>query len=71
MDDTGPEKTIHSARLLLRQWQPEDLEPLVSMSNDPRVMEFFPAFHSRDDCEAMMARMIAHHRERNFGYWAV
>ena len=62
---------IMSERLILRQWQQDDLEPLVTMSNDARVMEFFPSFHSREECEAMLQRIQAHHQQHGFCYWAV
>ncbi len=71
MTDKDRTETIRSSRLLLRPWRQEDLEPLFAMSNDARVMEFFPSFHTRDDCEAMLTRLINHHREHGFGYWAV
>ena len=71
MTDKDQTETIRSSRLLLRPWKQEDLEPLFAMSNDARVMEFFPSFHTREDCEAMLARMINHHQEHGFGYWAV
>lgn len=63
--------TIPSNRLLLRPWRDDDLEPLIAMSNDERVMEFFPSFHTREDCEAMLGRIRTHHELHGFGYWAV
>lgn len=63
--------TIRTSRLLLRPWREEDLEPLVVMSNDAKVMEYFPSFQSREDCEAMLERMRSHHAVHGFGYWAV
>lgn len=71
MQQSDKTRIIRSPRLVLRPWRQDDLEPLVAMSNDARVMEFFPSFHSRDECEAMMSRMINHHQEHGFGYWAV
>lgn len=62
---------IRSRRLLLRSWRDEDLEPLVEMSNDVRVMEFFPSFLSREDCQAMRGRIRTHFEMHGFGYWAV
>lgn len=62
---------IRTPRLLLRGWREEDLEPFLAMSNDARVMEFFPAFLARQECEAMVQRITAHHQQHGFGYWAV
>lgn len=63
--------SIRSSRLLLRQWRDDDLEPLVTMSQDPRVMEYFPAMHSREECVAMLDRIREHHARHDFGYWVV
>ncbi len=32
--------TLMTKRLLLRQWQPEDLEPFIQMAADPEVMAY-------------------------------
>lgn len=34
---------IETPRLLLRNWQPEDLEPFARMNQDSMVMRCFPA----------------------------
>lgn len=64
-------REITTARLKLRRWRPEDLEPFISLSNDPAVMEFFPNLLSREECEASMARVQLHFEQHGFGYWAV
>lgn len=33
---------LETERLRLREWLPEDREPLAAMNADRRVMEFFP-----------------------------
>ncbi|MBL8813959.1 MAG: GNAT family N-acetyltransferase [Planctomycetaceae bacterium] len=63
--------SIQTQRLLLRPWHDSDLEPLVAMGNDPRVMEFFPSLMSREDTVAMLGRIRTHHETHGFGYWAV
>jgi RimJ/RimL family protein N-acetyltransferase len=66
---TVPER--RTARLLLRGWRDEDLDPVAAMNTDPRVMEHFPALLSRDESAAQLARFRAHWKEHGFGWWAV
>lgn len=66
-----PRNAIRSPRLLLRFWRDEDLDPFVKMSNDAKVMEFFPSLHSREDCQAMQGRIRTHFETHGYGYWAV
>ncbi|HEY4429274.1 MAG TPA: GNAT family N-acetyltransferase [Solirubrobacteraceae bacterium] len=66
---TGPE--LRSARLLLRRWREEDLEPLAAMNADPRVMEFFPAPMERYESARMLALVESAFEERGYGLWAL
>jgi RimJ/RimL family protein N-acetyltransferase len=58
-------------RLLLRRWQPSDREPFAKLNRDPKVMEFFPAPTSREESDAMVARIEARFESSGFGLWAV
>ncbi|MAR01060.1 MAG: GNAT family N-acetyltransferase [Oceanospirillaceae bacterium] len=58
-------------RLLLRQWQLSDREPLANMSADTEVMKFFPAVMSREESDAMADRLEAMIAENGYGPWAV
>lgn len=62
---------IVTPRLLLRRWVPDDLEPFAAMNADPRVMEFFQKCATRDESDAMVARIQTHFDEKGFGLWAV
>jgi len=57
--------------LRLRRWQSGDLEPFAAMNADERVMEFFPGLLSRQESDALAARIQQHFAERGFGLWAV
>jgi RimJ/RimL family protein N-acetyltransferase len=35
------EITLHTDRLLLRRWRPDDRAPFAAINADPRVMEWF------------------------------
>jgi RimJ/RimL family protein N-acetyltransferase len=62
---------IRTARLLLRQWRPEDREPFAAMGQDPEVMEFFPSLLTRQDSDASADRAEAGIDKNGFGFWAV
>ena len=53
-------REIETERLLLRRWRASDLEPFAAMNADARVMEHFASVSSRQESEAMMARIRAH-----------
>ncbi|EEA93903.1 GNAT family N-acetyltransferase [Pseudovibrio sp. JE062] len=58
---------IETERLVLRKWEPRDLEGLIEMNADPKVMEFFPAVMSRQDSERMFERLLFKQEEFGFG----
>lgn len=62
---------IKTERLLLRQWRNEDLEQLIEMNRDPKVMEFVGPILSEDQSAAMMERVRNSWRQRRFGRYAV
>jgi RimJ/RimL family protein N-acetyltransferase len=62
---------LRTERLLLRRWQPSDLDPCAAMNADPRVMEHFPALLSRRESAAFIERMKASFADRGYGLWAV
>jgi ribosomal-protein-alanine N-acetyltransferase len=61
---------LRTARLLLRPWRDDDLEPFAALNADPEVMEHFPAPLTRAESDATAARMRAHFSEHGFGLWA-
>lgn len=67
--NTVPER--RTARLLLRGFRGEDLEPLAALNADPRVMEHLPGPMSLQDSAAQLARFRQHWEEHGFGWWAV
>lgn len=62
---------IRTPRLLLRQWRAEDREPFAAMSQDPAVMEHFPALLTREESDAAADRVEACIAQNGFGFWAV
>lgn len=65
------DQQLRTARLLLRGWTDDDLEPFAAMCADPVVMAHFPAPLSRADSDALVARVREHFAEHGYGLWAV
>lgn len=62
---------LPTARLVLRAWREDDLQPFTEMNADPRVMEFFPAPLSAAESAALFARIRDEFRTEGFGLYAV
>ena len=62
---------IETERLILRQWQPDDIRAFVAMNADPRVMEFFVSTLTEEQSIAFAGRIAEHFAEKGFGWWAV
>jgi RimJ/RimL family protein N-acetyltransferase len=64
---------IETARLRLRLFRPEDLDPLATMFRDPQVMRYVadgkPA--DREVAHKALTSVIDHWRRHGFGRWAV
>jgi len=58
-------------RLRLRQWRDGDLAPFAALNADPGVMEHFPAPLSREESDALAARLRDAMASRGWGLWAV
>ena len=67
-DSNGAIQTPH---LLLRRWRDSDLPAFAALNGDPRVMEFMPKLLSREESDAMAARIRMLMTIQGFGFWAV
>ncbi|AEV84740.1 acetyltransferase [Actinoplanes sp. SE50] len=65
--------TIETARLTLREWRDEDLDPLAAMNADPEVMRYIldGEVRDRDQSAAGLQKMIRDWRQQGFGLFAV
>ena len=52
-------------------WRNADLEAFAALNADPRVMEFFPKPLSREESDAVAARIRFHFERHGYGLWAV
>lgn len=62
---------LTTARLQLRPWRDEDIEPFAAMSADPVVMEHFPALLDRQRTIEVVGRIRGHFERESWGLWAV
>jgi len=62
---------IETARLILRQWRPEDRGPFAALNADPVVMEHFPSTLTRAESDAYADRAEAGITANGYGLFAV
>jgi RimJ/RimL family protein N-acetyltransferase len=63
---------LRTARILLRAWRGEDLEPFAAMNADPEVLEHFPSGSmTRAESDALVERFAARWRDDGHAPWAV
>jgi RimJ/RimL family protein N-acetyltransferase len=52
-------------------WLPSDREPFAALNADPRVVDYLGAARSREESDALAARIEADFALHGFGLWAV
>lgn len=62
---------LRGKRVILRAWESRDAEPFAALNADPIVMEYFPSTQSRNESDAMIARMQKGLEERGWGSWCL
>jgi len=62
---------LETKRLLIRQWQDQDIEEFTALNRDPEVMEFFPNLMSESEVRSMVSRCRESIEERGWGFSAV
>ena len=65
--------TLDTARLRLRPWHDDDLEPYAAMCADPEVMRYLGGGVplSRANAWRSMAMLVGHWQLRGYGTWAI
>lgn len=63
--------SIPTERLLLRRWQPSDMDFFMAMNGDPVIMEYFLKPLDAAGCQKMMGWIENHFSTHGFGFWAV
>lgn len=62
---------LQTDRLLLRQWQNEDLAPFAKMNADPQVMKYFPGTLTTEESSQFAERLKDIIQTRGWGLWAL
>jgi len=62
---------LGTARLLLRSWREEDLDPYARICADHEVMRYLSGTMTRDQSAQQMERWMRQWEERGFELWAV
>ncbi|MBT9557319.1 MAG: GNAT family N-acetyltransferase [Myxococcales bacterium] len=62
---------LRTERLVLRRWEPDDRAPFAHLNADPDVCEFLPGTLTREESDAVCARIETHWDERGFGLWVI
>lgn len=60
-----------TARLFMRRWRPDDLDPFSEMCADPEVMRYFPSTMTRDECAEMVDAIDERFDRLGYGLWAL
>ena len=63
--------SIHTPRLILRQWQDSDHAPYIAMNMDEEVMRYFPALQTAEETLAQIERFQTFINENGYGFFAV
>ncbi len=64
-------KYIETDRLVLRDWEAEDLPLFKEMNKDERVMRYFPSVLTEKETESFFSRIQSEFDRNNWGLYAV
>jgi RimJ/RimL family protein N-acetyltransferase len=59
-------KIIETDRLILRTWNDDDLQPMLAINQDPKVMEYFPELQDLETTKKLIVRINSHFEK--YGY---
>lgn len=62
---------LHTERLLMRCWRPEDFDAFAAINADPRVMEFLGGPLSRERSDQLAGWIEERFESQGFGFWAL
>ncbi|MCB0512951.1 MAG: GNAT family N-acetyltransferase [Bacteroidetes bacterium] len=63
-------KILETDRLILRTWVDEDLESMLAINQDPKVMEYFPSLQDLDMTKNFIAKVNAHFKNHGYSLYA-
>lgn len=66
-----PDVVAKTERLILRTWEPADLDTFIRVTNTPAVMRWLGGVWSRAEHDAAFERIQAYQRDHGHTYWIV
>ncbi|HAT9135723.1 TPA: GNAT family N-acetyltransferase [Legionella pneumophila] len=63
-------KILETERLLLRTFQEDDVESMIAINQDKKVMQFFPSVPTEEETIAFIDKVIAHQEQHGFSLYA-
>lgn len=64
-------RSLETKRMLMRQWQDEDLPDFAMLNADPDVMEYYPSTLSTEESNALAQKFAALIEQKGWGFWAL
>lgn len=62
---------LETERLRLRTWKEGDKQALITISQDPEVMQHFPSIPSNDDVKNLFDKINQHQKDKGYSLYAV
>lgn len=62
---------LETERLILREWQAEDIDNMAAINSDAEVMKYFPGTQTRAQTEQFIKRMLDLYEKEKFCYFAL
>ena len=56
--------------MILRTWHDEDLQPMLAINQDPKVMEYFPSLQELEMTKNFIAKVNAHFENHGYSLYA-
>lgn len=69
MREQGRVKILETERLVVRTWEPADVDAAIPIYGDPKVMEYWPAPETPDQVAARVKRFIERQAEQGMTLW--
>ena len=63
-------KILETDRLILRTWHDEDLQPMLAINQDPKVMEYFPELQDLEATKKLIVRINSHFEKYGYTVYA-
>ena len=67
---TNNMKILETDRLILRTWVDKDLEPMLTINRDPKVMEYFPSLQDLEMTKNFIDKVNAHFKNHGYSLYA-